>query len=142
MVGLLKGSFVFMAELMKNIDLDFTIDFMQVSSYGSCTISSGQVKVLSDITSSVEGKNILIVEDIIDTGNTLKFVYSHLSSKGAKSIKVVTLCDKPSRRVVDFEADYVGITIADNFIAGYGLDYDEKYRNLPYIGVVENLEAI
>ena len=137
MVGLLKGSIAFMADLMKKIDLDFKIDFMVASSYGSGTESSGKVKIKKDTDYDVKDKNILIVEDIVDSGNTLNFVCNYLVSRGAAEVKVVTLCDKPSRRKVPFEPDYVGQVIPDEFIVGYGLDYDELYRNLPYIGVLK-----
>lgn len=137
MIGLLKGSFAFMADLMKKIDLDFAIDFMVASSYGSGTESSGKVKIKSEGTIPVEGKHILLIEDIIDSGNTLSFVCNYLVTKGAKSVRVATLCDKPSRRKIPFTPDYVGAEIPDEFIVGYGLDYDEKYRNLPYIGVLK-----
>ena len=120
MVGLLKGSIVFMAELMTKIDIDFEIDFMVASSYGGGTESSGKVKILKDLSVSPVGKDILIIEDA-----------------GAASVKVCTLCDKPSRRKVPLEPDYCGAEIPDEFIVGYGLDYDEKYRNLPYIGVLK-----
>ena len=137
MIGLLKGSVAFMADLMKKIDLDFAIDFMVASSYGSGTESSGKVKIKSEGTIPVEGKHILLIEDIIDSGNTLSFVCNYLVTKGAKSVRVATLCDKPSRRKIPFTPDYVGAEIPDEFIVGYGLDYDEKYRNLPYIGVLK-----
>ena len=137
MFGLLKGSVAFMADLMKKIDLDFAIDFMVASSYGSGTESSGKVKIKSEGTIPVEGKHILLIEDIIDSGNTLSFVCNYLVTKGAKSVRVATLCDKPSRRKIPFTPDYVGAEIPDEFIVGYGLDYDEKYRNLPYIGVLK-----
>ena len=137
MIGLLKGSVAFMADLMKKIDLDFAIDFMVASSYGSGTESSGKVKIKSEGTIPVEGKHILVVEDIIDSGNTLSYVCNYLVTKGAKSVRVATLCDKPSRRKIPFTPDYVGAEIPDEFIVGYGLDYDEKYRNLPYIGVLK-----
>lgn len=137
MVGLLKGSVAFMADLMKKINLDFSIDFMVVSSYGGGTQSTGRVNVLKDISQSVEGKEILIVEDIIDSGNTLNFIKKYLTVKGAKSIKLCTLFDKPDRRTADITVDYVGMKIPDVFIVGYGLDYDEKYRNLPYVGVLK-----
>lgn len=137
MIGLLKGSIAFMADLMKKIDLDFAIDFMVASSYGSGTESSGKVKIKSEGTIPVEGKHILLIEDIIDSGNTLSFVCNYLVTKGAKSVRVATLCDKPSRRKIPFTPDYVGAEIPDEFIVGYGLDYDEKYRNLPYIGVLK-----
>ena len=137
MVGLLKGSMVFMADLMKQIDLDFSIDFMTASSYGSGTESSGKVKIVSDLTLSCEKKDILIVEDIIDSGNTLNFVINYLMTKGADSVRVCTLCDKPSRRKVPLTPDYCGAEIPDDFIVGYGLDYAERYRNLPYIGILK-----
>ena len=138
MVGLLKGSVAFMADLMKKINLDFSIDFMVVSSYGGGTQSTGRVNVLKDISQSVEGMEILIVEDIIDSGNTLNFIKKYLTVKGAKSIKLCTLFDKPDRRTADITVDYVGVKIPDVFIVGYGLDYDEKYRNLPYVGVLKS----
>lgn len=138
MVGLLKGSVAFMADLMKKISLDFSIDFMVVSSYGGGTQSTGRVNVLKDISQSVEGREILIVEDIIDSGNTLNFIKKYLTVKGAKSIKLCTLFDKPDRRTADITVDYVGVKIPDVFIVGYGLDYDEKYRNLPYVGVLKS----
>ena len=137
MIGLLKGSVAFMADLMKKLDLDFSIDFMVASSYGSGTESSGKVKVISDVTIPVKDKDILIVEDIVDSGNTLNFICNYLVTKGAKSVKVVTLCDKPARRKAPFTPDYVGTEIPDEFIVGYGLDYNEKYRNLPYIGILK-----
>ncbi len=137
MIGLLKGSVAFMADLMKKIRLDFSIDFMVASSYGSGTESSGKIKIISDVTIPVKDKDILIVEDIVDSGNTLNFICNYLVTKGAKSVRVATLCDKPARRKVPFTPDYIGIEIPDEFIVGYGLDYDEKYRNLPYIGVLK-----
>lgn len=137
MVGLLKGSVAFMADLMKKTNLDFSIDFMVVSSYGGGTQSTGRVNVLKDISQSVEGREILIVEDIIDSGNTLNFIKKYLTVKGAKSVKLCTLFDKPDRRTADIAVDYVGTEIPDVFIVGYGLDYNEKYRNLPYVGVLK-----
>ncbi len=137
MVGLLKGSIVFMAELMTKVNLDFRIDFMVASSYGGGTESSGKVKIIKDMEVDPRGRDILIVEDIVDSGNTLNFVINHLVSRGAKTVQVCTLCDKPSRRKVPLVPDYCGAEIPDEFIVGYGLDYDEKYRNLPYIGVLK-----
>ena len=137
LVGLLKGSIVFMAELMTKINLDFRIDFMVASSYGGDTESSGKVKIVKDLSISPKDRDILIVEDIVDSGNTLNFVVNHLVSEGARSVEVVTLCDKPDRRKVPFTPEYCGAVIPDEFIVGYGLDYDEKYRNLPYIGVLK-----
>ena len=137
MVGLLKGSVAFMSDLMKRVNLDFSIDFMVASSYGSGTESSGRVKIVSDLTLPVQGKDVLVVEDIIDSGNTINFVMNYLMTKGANSVKVCTLCDKPSRRKVPLVPDYCGAEIPDEFIVGYGLDYAEKYRNLPYIGILK-----
>ena len=137
MVGLLKGSIVFMAELMTKVDLDFRIDFMVASSYGGGTESSGKVKIIKDMEVDPRGRDSLIVEDIVDSGNTLNFVINHLVSRGAKAVQVCTLCDKPDRRKVPLVPDYCGAVIPDEFIVGYGLDYDEKYRNLPYIGVLK-----
>ena len=137
MVGLLKGSVVFMTDLMKQINLDFPIDFIIASSYVSGTESSGRVKIVSDLTLSCEKKDILIVEDIVDSGNTLNFVINYLMTKGANSVKVCTLCDKPIRRKVPLTPDYCGAEIPDEFIVGYGLDYAELYRNLPYIGILK-----
>lgn len=137
MVGLLKGSVAFMVDLMRKVNLDFSIDFIVASSYGSGTVSSGRVNIQKDISQSVEGKDILIVEDIIDSGNTLDFITKYLKAKKAKSVKPCTLFNKPDRRVADIHIDYAGAVIPDEFIVGYGLDYDEKYRNLPYVGVLK-----
>lgn len=133
-VGLLKGSVMFMADLIKSIDLDLRIDFMKVSSYGSGTNSTGVVKILKDVDVDLAGKDVLIVEDIIDTGLTILNVKDFLSKKNPKSVKVCTLLDKPSRRVVEVKGEYVGFEIPDEFVVGYGLDLDEKYRNLPFVG--------
>lgn len=135
-VGLLRGSIPFMAELMKYIDMDFQIDFMDVSSYQG-TKSLGHIRINKDLDCNVAGMSILLVEDIVDTGRTLKEVKRTLLNKGAKDVKIVSLLDKPGRRVVDVEADYVGFQIPDEFVVGYGLDYDQLYRNLPYIGVLK-----
>lgn len=137
MVGLLKGSVAFMVDLMRKVNLDFSIDFIVASSYGSGTVSSGRVNIQKDISQSVEGKDILIVEDIIDSGNTLDFITKYLKAKKAKSVKLCTLFNKPDRRGADIHIDYAGAVIPDEFIVGYGLDYDEKYRNLPYVGVLK-----
>ena len=133
-VGLLKGSVMFMADLIKSIDLDLRIDFMKVSSYGSGTNSTGVVKILKDVDVDLAGKDVLIVEDIIDTGLTILNVKDFLSKKNPNSVKVCTLLDKPSRRVVEVRGEYVGFEIPDEFVVGYGLDLDEKYRNLPFVG--------
>lgn len=137
-IGLLKGSQMFMADLIRRISLDFEIDFMAVSSYGCSTISSGNVNIRLDTSLSLEGKDVLVIEDIIDSGNTLYYIKRHLLSKGADSVKICTLLDKPSRRTADIRADYIGYTIPDEFIVGYGMDYNERYRNLPYIGVLKS----
>lgn len=136
LVGLLKGSVPFLSELIKHIDLDIEYDFMDVSSY-SGTESTGEIRVVKDLDCSVRGAKILIVEDIVDTGRTLKTVKELLYSKGAESVKVITLLDKPDRRVVELESDYVGFVIPNEFVIGYGLDFDQKYRNLPYVGVLK-----
>ena len=133
-VGLLKGSVMFMSDLIKAIDLDLRIDFMKVSSYGSGTDSTGVVKILKDVDVDLAGKDVLIVEDIIDTGLTIVNVKDFLSKKNPNSIKVCTLLDKPSRRKVQVEGEYVGFEIPDEFVVGYGLDLDEKYRNIPFVG--------
>lgn len=139
LVGILKGASVFVADLMREIKLDVNIDFMSVSSYGSGTVSSGTVKILKDLDVDIEGKNVLIVEDIIDSGATLRNLYDTLMTRSPKSLKLCTLLDKPERRKVHINVDYVGFEIEDKFIVGYGIDYDEKYRNLPYIGIVEDV---
>ena len=137
LVGLLKGSVPFMAELMKHITLDVEIDFMDVSSYEG-TESSGDVRIDKDLDSSVRGVDIILVEDIIDTGRTLKKVREFLYSKGAASVKIVTLLNKQSRRVIDdINGDYVGFDVPNYFVVGYGLDFNQKYRNLPYVGVLK-----
>ncbi len=137
---ILKGSVIFMADLMKKINLYAVTEFMCVSSYGNSTTSTGNVRILKDLDMPVNNKHILIVEDIIDTGTTLKYVSEYLLGKGAESVEVVTLLDKPSGRKVDIDAKYVGFEVGNEFVIGYGLDYAEKYRNLPYIGVLnENM---
>lgn len=136
-IGVLKGAMIFMADLVKHIDTYLEMDFMDVSSYGKSTVSSGEVKILKDLDTSVEGRDILIIEDIIDSGLTLSYLVELFRYRKAKSIKIVTLLDKPSGRKADIEADYVGFNVPDAFVVGYGLDYAEKYRNLPYIGVLK-----
>ena len=135
-VGLLKGSVPFMAELMKNISIDCEVEFMAVASY-SGTESQGDVRIIKDLDRSIQGEDVLIVEDIVDTGKTLLKVKELLYSKGAKTVKVVSLLDKPSRRIVDIQAEYVGFTVEDKFVIGFGLDFNQKYRNLPYVGVLK-----
>lgn len=137
LVGVLKGAMQFMADLMKHIDAYLEIDFMDVTSYGNATVSSGEVKILKDLNTSVEGRDILIVEDIIDSGLTLSYLVDLFKYRKAKSIKIITLLDKPTGRKVDLKSDYVGFEVPDAFVVGYGLDYAERYRNLPYIGVLK-----
>ncbi len=134
---ILKGSVVFMGDLMKHIDLPVEIDFMKVSSYGAGSKTSGSVNIVLDIhRNDLNNVDIIIVEDIIDSGRTLSYLSNYLKLKGAKSVKTVTLLDKPSRREVDFVPDYTGKVIPDEFVVGYGLDYAEKYRALPYVGIL------
>lgn len=137
LICILKGSVFFVCELAKRLTIPVTIDFMSVSSYGSGTTSSGIVRLAKDLDEPIEGKHVLIVEDIIDTGRTLSHLLELLSTRNPASLKLCTLLDKPERRVVDIEVDYTCFRIPDKFVVGYGLDYDQKYRNLPYIGVVE-----
>lgn len=137
LASVLRGSYIFMADLTRAIDLPISVDFMAVSSYGSGTVSSGQVEIKKDLSDSIEGKDLLIVEDILDSGNTLYYLLDVLRARKPASIRICTLMDKPSRRAKPIRADYVGFTIPDAFIVGYGLDYDEKYRNLPYVGVLK-----
>ncbi len=135
-IGLLKGSVPFMAELIKYIDIDCTIDFMAVSSYSGLE-SMGDVKIVKDLDTSIKDVNVLVVEDIVDTGKTLEKVKQLLYSKGANDVKVVSLLDKPDRRIVQIEAEYVGFVIPNEFVVGFGLDFNQKYRNLPYVGVLK-----
>lgn len=137
MVAALKGAVVFMADLMRAIDVHCSIDFLSVSSYGAGTSTSGEVRVLKDLDTTLEGRDLLVVEDILDSGMTLSFLLKNLSARNPNSIRLCTLLDKPERRKVDIHPDYVGATVPDEFIVGYGLDYAEKYRNLPYIGVLK-----
>mgnify|MGYP002915626063 CR=1 FL=1 len=137
LVCILKGSIFFTTELAKRIELPMTIDFMSVSSYGAETRSSGVVNIKKDLEHSIEGENVIIVEDIVDSGNTLSRLYSLFESRNPKTLTICTLLDKPDRRVRDVHVDYVGFNIPDEFVVGFGLDYAQKYRNLPYIGSVE-----
>jgi len=137
LIGILKGSVPFMADLMRAISLDVEMDFMSVSSYGSGTKSSGVVRILKDLDSDIAGKNVLIVEDIIDSGLTLAYLKEYLAKRNPKSLKIVTMLSKPARRKADIEADYTGFVVDDKFIVGYGLDIDQKYRNLPYISWIK-----
>ena len=137
LVSILKGSVIFMADLMRQITVPCEIDFMCVSSYGSGTTTSGNVKIIKDLDIDLHGKDLLLVEDILDSGMTLSHVRGMLEQRHPASIKVCTLLDKPERRQADIYADYAGTFVPDEFVVGYGLDYDEKYRNLPYIGVLK-----
>ena len=134
---ILKGSIFFTCELAKRITIPVTIDFMQVSSYGSGTKSSGVITIKKELDESVEGKNVVIIEDIIDSGNTLKTLKLEIEKRNPKTLMIVTLLDKPDRREVEVDVDITGFVIPDKFVVGFGLDYDQRYRNLPYIGVVE-----
>ncbi len=136
-IGILKGSVYFMADLTRYIDLPLKLDFLAVSSYGGGTRSSGNVKIVKDIDIDLQGYDLLLVEDILDSGRTLDYVSRMLAARGANSISIVTLLDKPERRVVDLKPDYVGCDVPDEFVVGYGLDYDQEYRNLPYIGALK-----
>ena len=137
LVSVLRGSYIFMADLTRAIDLDLTVDFMAVSSYGAGTVSSGQVEIKKDLSDSIEDRDLIIVEDILDSGNTLYYLMDVLRARKPASIRICTLMDKPERRVKPITADYVGFTNPDAIIVGYGLDYAEKYRNLPYVGVLK-----
>lgn len=136
LVGILKGSFCFMAELIRHIELPITVDFIGTSSYAG-TETTGDVKITKDLDSSVAGKDVVVVEDVIDTGLTIRKVKAWLLGRGAHSVRVATLLDKPSRRLVEVEAEYTGFTIGNEFVVGFGLDYDQKYRNLPFVGVLK-----
>ncbi len=133
LIGVLKGATIFHADLVRAIDLRVSVDFMAVGSYGAGTKSSGEVRILKDLDESIEERDVLLVEDILDTGLTLHYLLENMLSRNPKSVRVVTLLSKPSRRVIDVKADYVGFEVPDKFVVGYGLDFDQKYRNLPYI---------
>ncbi len=138
LIGVLKGSVAFMADLMKALEIPASIDFMRVSSYGDSTTSSGNVNIILDLNrKNLPNEHLIIIEDIVDSGRTLKYLVSYLLNKGAKSVRTVTLLDKPERREVDYTPEYVGKQIENHFVIGYGLDYGEKYRTLPYVGVIK-----
>lgn len=137
LVCVLKGASFFMCELAKRITVPVSIDFMSVSSYGGDTKSSGVVRIVKDLDEPLTGKHVIVIEDIVDSGRTLSYLLDMLGSRGPKDVKLCTLLDKPDRRVVDVKVDYTGFKIPDEFVVGYGLDYDQKYRNLPYIGIVK-----
>ena len=136
-IGVLKGVINFYADMVQAIPISCQYDFMATSSYGASTSSSGNVKILKDVSCDLKDRHVVILEDILDTGTTLKYVVGHLSAMKPASLKICTLLDKPERRVADISADYVGFTIPNEFVVGYGLDYDERYRNLPYIGILK-----
>lgn len=136
MICVLKGGTFFMCELAKRISVPVSLDFMAVSSYGGDTKSSGVVKIVKDLDDAIQGKDVLVVEDIVDSGRTLSYLMEMLRDRKPASLKLCTLLDKPDRRVIDVPVDYTGFQIPDEFVVGYGLDYDQKYRNLPYIGIV------
>ena len=136
-VGVLKGSFIFIADLMRHVELNCSVDFMAVSSYGSKSVSTGAVKINKDLSADIEGKHVIMVEDILDSGLTLSYLTKYLRQRNPASISLVTLLDKPARRKADVHADYVGFEVPDAFVVGYGLDYAERYRNLPYIGILK-----
>jgi hypoxanthine phosphoribosyltransferase len=136
LVSVLKGSIIFMADLIRATPIPLSLDLMEVSSYGSGTETSGQVRILKDLSSSIQDRDVIVVEDIIDTGLTLNYLLRYLGERHPASIRICCLLDKPARRLADIEIDYRGFTIPDRFVVGYGLDYDERYRNLPYVGVL------
>lgn len=138
LVGILRGAVLWMGDIMKNVDLDMEIDFMAVSSYGSSTKSSGVVKIIKDLDSNIEGKHVIIVEDIVDSGITLNYLKHYLENRETKSVRICTLLDKPAGRKADIQVDYIGFEVEDRFIVGYGLDFDQKYRNLPYISFLKD----
>lgn len=138
LVGILRGAVLWMGDIMKNTDLDMIIDFMAVSSYGAATKSSGEVKINKDIDSDIGGKHVIIVEDIVDSGTTLDYLKRYLENRNAKSVRICTLLDKPAGRKTDVKVDYIGFEVEDKFIVGYGLDFDQKYRNLPYISFLKD----
>lgn len=140
LIGLLRGSVIFLSDLAREIDLDAKIDFMIVSSYGNTMESSKEVKIIKDLEEYIEGKNVIIVEDIIDTGYTLQKVVETLKLRNPKELRICTLLDKPERREVEIAVDYVGFQIPDEFVVGYGIDYAQKHRNLPYVGMVVKIE--
>jgi hypoxanthine phosphoribosyltransferase len=141
LLGVLKGATLFLSDLIRAVDLQLELDYIAASSYGGGTESSGDVKIDKDSDVAVRGRDVIVIEDIIDTGRTLSLLLSLLRARGAASVKLAALLDKPSRRVVDVKVDYIGFTIPDAFVVGYGLDFAERYRNLPYIGVVKDPSA-
>ena len=137
LVSVLKGSIIFLADLIRSMEMPVSLDLMEVSSYGASTATSGQVRILKDLSKPIEGRDVIVVEDIIDTGLTLNYLLKYLHDRNPASIRICCLLDKPARRLAEIDIDYIGFTIPDRFVIGYGLDYDERYRNLPYIGVLK-----
>lgn len=137
LVCILKGAFMFLADLTRQLDFRHEVDFMQISSYGKGTTSSGVVRILLDLATNIEGRHVIIIEDIVDSGHTLDYIMRHFSARNPASIRSATLLNKPSRREVDVTVDFVGFEVPDEFVVGYGLDYAEQYRNVPYIGVLK-----
>lgn len=135
-IGILKGAFVFCADLLRNFTIQTQVDFMAVSSYGNATESSGVIKIIKDLDTPVEGRHVLLVEDIVDSGLTLRYLKEYLAHQNPASVRVAVLLDKPSRRKTEVTVDYIGFAIPDEFIVGYGIDYAEQYRHLPYIGII------
>jgi hypoxanthine phosphoribosyltransferase len=142
LIGVLKGACIFMSDLIRHIDLPLSIDFIGISSYGASTKSSGEVKITKDLDKSLAGKDVILVEDIIDTGLTLNYMLNNFQSREVASVNIAALLDKPERHQIEVPAKYVGFTIPNHFVVGYGLDFGEKYRNLPYIGVPENPDEL
>ena len=140
LIGVLKGACMFLSDLMRAIDLSLAVEFMAISSYGTGTRTSGEVRIIKDLDVAIEGRDILVVEDIVDTGLTLSYLLSNLESRGARSVKLVALLDKFERRLRDVPVDYLGFKIPDHFVVGYGLDFAERYRNLPYIAILKEPE--
>jgi hypoxanthine phosphoribosyltransferase len=136
LVSVLKGSIVFLADLVRSVPVPLSVDLMELSSYGASTETSGQVRILKDLSGPIEGRDVIVVEDIIDTGLTLNYLLKYLRDRGPATVRICCLLDKPARRLAEIDIDYRGFTIPDRFVIGYGLDYDERYRNLPYIGVL------
>ena len=137
LVSILKGALPFLADLMRQMPIPLALDFLEVSSYGEATESSGNVRILKDLAKPIEGREVVVIEDILDTGHTLSYVIEHLRAKQPRSVRLCTLLDKPARRIVPIQIDYRGFEIPDKFVVGYGLDYAERYRNLPFIGVLK-----
>ncbi len=138
LVCVLKGAFMFLADLMRHLEIRHEVDFMEISSYGTGTVSSGVVRILLDLAQNIEGRHVLIVEDIVDSGRTLDYITRNLQTRGPASLRVCTLLSKPSRREVEISTDFVGFEVPDEFVIGYGLDFAEEYRNLPFIGVLKS----